>query len=950
MTPTPTLRRCLVITLAGALFVGVASATAQTIGATTGALNGRVTDKTGGVLPGVAVVASSPAMLGSRQTLTDTGGRYEIPAVPPGEYSLKFSLPGFDGKVRPGIQVTLGGTTTVDDVLDVAKQQEHVVVDGKSPVVDRSGTALAHSLGRRQLADLPASRTLNAIIDATPGMQLTRFEVGGGSAGLGSGFFAYGTIGLSQLTLEGILIVRIGPNGFTFDYGSFEHSSVSLGAHGPEWPFSGVVLQLVTKSGGNEPSGSVYVDAAPRAWQAFNIDGDQITRGLRGRNEVADHEVNRQWGARDANVDAGGAIRRDRLWWYVSARDQELSVRQVRFPIMPARTHITNLGGKATARVTGNSRLVLFGQASRNHQPTRVDGYELPMAAVNREQDSTSNQLAPGGVWKVEWNAYAGQKVYVELLGGQFLADRHERPNGTDPRREDSGDLSVVGGSRNWEERWRSSQVSASVSYLTTGRTGSHHLKLRGEYRHLLMEEEWHDGYAGGVLSVTQGGAPVSVYLFETPSKSVGGQHWYAASASDSWQLGGRLTLNIGARFDRYRVFFPAQRHPASRAGDREWDATLFPAVDNVADWNVVSPRLGLTHTVTSDGRTVVKLTYGKSWFPPGTELIFGANPNSRTWFKQYGWQDTNGNLYWDSGEEQEHDLRAQGGGARSESLDRHASLGFVREATARIEREIAPNTGLETGLIWREDRSRPFRQDATQPFDAFTRTVTVTDPGVNGVPGPRIVLYDLPAKRDPSYVVSNAPNDRNEYFTWEINARRRMHRGWSLVAGFSHTWVREFARGYFGQIVRANVYPLTPNDLINTAEGGRHEFRIWSARVFGTYEGPFGLRITPYLRHQSGQPYGRTFSVRTGLNIGSLTVLAEPIGTRRMDHVTLFDMRVEKGFVLGAGRRLSAFIDGFNLLNANPEQNINWGSAVFRRPLAVVPPRIARIGAKYDW
>ena len=200
--------------------------------------------------------------------------------------------------------------------------------------------------------------------------------------------------------------------------------------------------------------------------------------------------------------------------------------------------------------------------------------------------------------------------------------------------------------------------------------------------------------------------------------------------------------------------------------------------------------------------------------------------------------------------------------------------------------------------------------------------------------------------------MVRNVPDGRNAYLTWEIDARRRMHRGWSLVAGFSHTWVREFARGYFGQVVRANVYPLTPNDLINTAEGGRHEFRIWSARVFGTYEGPFGLRITPYLRHQSGQPYGRTFSVRTGLNIGSLTVLAEPIGTRRMDHVTLVDMRVEKAFVLGAGRRLSAFVDGFNLLNANPEQNINWtsGTGRFRQPLAVVPPRIARIGAKFDW
>ena len=51
------------------------------------------------------------------------------------------------------------------------------------------------------------------------------------------------------------------------------------------------------------------------------------------------------------------------------------------------------------------------------------------------------------------------------------------------------------------------------------------------------------------------------------------------------------------------------------------------------------------------------------------------------------------------------------------------------------------------------------------------------------------------------------------------------MHRRWSLVAGFSHTWVREHARGYFGQVVRANVYPLTPNDLIE--HGRRRTTRV---------------------------------------------------------------------------------------------------------------------------
>jgi hypothetical protein len=87
-----------------------------------------------------------------------------------------------------------------------------------------------------------------------------------------------------------------------------------------------------------------------------------------------------------------------------------------------------------------------------------------------------------------------------------------------------------------------------------------------------------------------------------------------------------------------------------------------------------------------------------------------------------------------------------------------------------------------------------------------------------------------------------------------------------------------------------------------------------------------------------------------TKLLCTSLRVLAEPIGTRRMDHITLFDARVEKTFSLGPGRRVAAFADVFNLLNANPEQNRNWSSVAFQYPIAIVPPRIARIGVKLAW
>jgi hypothetical protein len=85
--------------------------------------------------------------------------------------------------------------------------------------------------------------------------------------------------------------------------------------------------------------------------------------------------------------------------------------------------------------------------------------------------------------------------------------------------------------------------------------------------------------------------------------------------------------------------------------------------------------------------------------------------------------------------------------------------------------------------------------------------------------------------------------------------------------------------------------------------------------------------------------------------NYGNIRVLAEPIGTRRMDHITILDVRVEKGVPLGRHRRLAGFVDVFNLLNANPEQNTSWSSGPsFLRPLSIVSPRVARIGMKLEW
>src|ERR1043166_8531833 len=75
---------------------------------TTGSINGKVADTSGGVLPGVTVTATSPSMMGAQTSVTDSGGNYRFPGLPPGSYSLAYELPGFNTLKREGIEIAMG--------------------------------------------------------------------------------------------------------------------------------------------------------------------------------------------------------------------------------------------------------------------------------------------------------------------------------------------------------------------------------------------------------------------------------------------------------------------------------------------------------------------------------------------------------------------------------------------------------------------------------------------------------------------------------------------------------------------------------------------------------------------------------------------------------------------------------------------------------------------------
>jgi hypothetical protein len=402
--------------------------------------------------------------------------------------------------------------------------------------------------------------------------------------------------------------------------------------------------------------------------------------------------------------------------------------------------------------------------------------------------------------------------------------------------------------------------------------------------------------------------------------------------------------------YDRYRSYLPAQTGPP--IGPFNATQATFPEVSNLLTWNVAAPRLGLTYDLSGNGKTVLKFNYALYWWNPGTTAIDSlVNPNSPDWYRRYAWNDLNKDGIFENGEQGQ--LNSSSGGVGSTQLDPNLKDQRTREVATWFEHELLPNFGVHAGFIWRRIDQLYQSDNLNRPLSAFNVPVTVRDPGPDGTQaatGPQIQAFNLNPANLALPVVNflhNTPG-KDDFYNLEFSANKRMSNRWSLNASYAYRWNYDLSTGYFGQTLRVRQDIANPNDAINT-DNGRLDFGLWSAKINGSIEGPMGLRITPAVRLQSGQPYARTFLVT--MNYGSQRFLAEPIGAHQQDNIVLVDTRVEKVFKIAKSRSISAFIDGYNLSNINAAQNINWGSgSTYQLPTTIVPPRLFRFGAKLDW
>ncbi len=922
---------------------------AQTVGATTGAINGKVTDPSDAVLPGVTVAISAPQMQGSQTAITNEEGSYRFPGIPPGTYRVQYELPGFATVVRGGIRVTLGFTATLNVTMQVSSVEETVTVTGDSPVVDVTSTKTSTNYDFRELASIPSARDMWAILAESPAITMARIDVGGSAAGTQSGYRTYDARGgQNRVMIDGLVTTEgDGAIGVYVDYGAFEEVTAGTAGHGADMGQPGVQTQMMIKSGGNEYHGSLYGDYQNSSLQATNITDEQVSRGAR------DKDVNRMEVYYDFNADAGGYIKKDALWWYGSFREFDTEVNEPRFPVRPHQTRLRHFSGKVTYSLAGNNKIIGSMMRTLKIQPTRLDARRANNP-INLTEESTQHQRHWAWVYKGEWNKVVSDSTFAEVRGGQFGYDWPLIPNtNVGSRIEDLSNSIVSGPNLNRFQARRRDQVLGSVSYFKDGLAGSHDFKFGGEVFHETFTEEFMpDSYGNLSVSYLRNGTPSEVDLLD-PGRIDATLMTYSLFANDTWRVNNRLTLTPGLRFDRFINSLPEQEHPAGR-----FSATpiTFAAVDDLVSWNLVGPRIGITYDLSGSGRTVLKFNYGQYWWNPSNDISTPANPNRSPWFRRYSWSDVNRNGVWDEGEQVGSPLMTQGGVA-SAVVDPDLEDTYTREFSTWFERELAANFGVRTGFVVRQIRNQRANVDANRPFSAFDTPASFADPGPDGVAGnaddgPRINGFNLNASRlglPTLTTVANVPGANGDYYTLEVSANRRMAGRWSLRASFSHTWNYDHATIYAGNTVRQYALPYTPNDLINTdREDGAFHFTNWTAKLMSTIEAPYGIRLTPMLRHQSGDQLGRI--VQVGFNYGTQPVLSEPLNANRLDHTTLWDLRAEKVFRF-AGRSVSGFVDLYNITNSNAEfRQIYVSGSSFGFPTTIISPRIVRFGGKVDW
>ncbi len=933
--------------------VAVALATAV-LAQTTGGVVGLVSDDSGAVLPGVTVEARSPSLQGVRVAATDQTGNYHFRFLPPGEYTLTFTLQGFATETRKGVVVSLGRDASLDATMH-ARFAEQVVVSGEAPAVDTTSTTLGTDLTSRAIEALPTGRNYSAVVQVAPGTSSDANPENGSQ----STITVYGSSGAeNSFLIDGVNTTNLeyGFQGKNLNYEFIQEIDVKTGGYEAEYGRStGGIISVITKSGGNDFHGDAFGYRDQNSWQRS------------AKPVVSTGGTATGFTKEDYGLDLGGYFVKDRLWFF-AAYDRVTNTTEVcqafdGFGNCLQSTRANdrrNLGSaKLTLRVAENQSLVatFFRDPQTDTGAINDANHHLngdPLTYEGR-QDFGGNDygLRYEGIFGTNWTATA-------------QVARHEERNSVGPATAAGDVVEYLDAANNFfqtggfgliqEKNFKRTFYGGSLSRFLP----DHELKLGVEYE--KDEADVMKRMSGGqqitvVPNTVHPDMPIySHFYWTTPGATEDAQGrpldapLSALSASpshkittaylqDKWTVSPRVTIDIGVRWDRQQII----------------DAAQVTQIDLKKD---LAPRVGFVWDPSGDHKSKVFGSYGRYYEEIPMDLVIRSFSYERQ-PQVINYSPTD--ITPDPNAEADYGTISKILGGFTEPADPNIKGQYLDEYILGAEKEVMPDVAVGVKGIYRS-----YGRVIEDFLCASDGTYCIGNPG----DGIMKQIYGLDYT-----TLYPAPRPVRIFRGLQIDVTKRFSNNWQMMASYLLSKLEGNYDGEYAPFTNVGADPnisaaydyfdffTNGTDLSRITNRGllsndrRHQFK-----VSGVYFTPWKLSIGFSAYYRTGTPLSRMGA--SDSYSGRYEYFLTQRGTEGRTPAD-YEADVHLGYPIQVGpAAINVLLDVFNILNAQrpilldqrwdfqqadntspTPTNPNYGQAVLR-----TPPTSVRLGVRVSF
>ncbi|MCI0618477.1 TonB-dependent receptor [bacterium] len=946
----------------------------------TGSIYGKAVDDKGAPLPGVTITLESNEIPTQTATSGPSGG-FRFANLPPGVYSVNFSIEGFTEVRQEEVRVSTGSQVQLEITMKPSLAEEFTVI-GETPVVDTKKTGTSDTFSREYLEEVPSARDPWTIIDQTTGVDMDRYNVAGSESGQQAVFIARGgTDDNTVYNYDGVNATDPGAMGASptyFDFDAFEELQISTGGNDASAPNGGVVVNIVTKRAGNKWEGNASYFYSGDSLQGDNTPDELAAIGAKS---------NRLDEVKDYGFDVGGPIIKDKLFAWGAYRKNEIGL--ITTANTADLTELEDFNFKANMN-WNTSNESQFGYFKGEKTKSGRAAISIAIQAPETLWDQGGTDTITPGIWTGQHTFIPNDHTIVTGRYGYIGLGFTLVPKG-------GKDIPMVylASIPRWEDtifyvkpidRPAHDFVVDANYFKENVIGGDHEFKFGFEYKTAKLHT--FSSYGNGVFVVDYN---QTVPQGPFTSGIVYAQHYLDGRAkldrasfyvTDTFRKN-RLTLNLGLRFDHQTGENLASSIPGIPGFESIVGPLEFPGNDPGITFNDLSPRIGATYDVTGDGKTIIRGNFAKYYDALNNAFITYLNPT----FVYNGAILSYTNLDGDRVVDPNEITSAPGyyGGLNGPIFDLNAF-----QDSRKIDSDLKNGSAYEYIVGFERQLMQDLSVGATYTHRDYRDTISIVSNGVSAadfVPGgvftANTVLgsFNVPffvygGVDDGDQLLTNANDYKTKYDGVDITVRKRMSNNFLVNGGLT---LQKQKANYDGGDslafyiadggLNGQVFPFDPTNLpfLNdqayafapggSGKSGVYPYSEWQLKLSGVYQFPWDISAGAYARYQQGYPYVlfatiREDSLAPSLGTTNHLILVEPFGSRRFENIFTLDLQFEKGIDFGNYGRLAVSANLFNVTNTNTviRRLRSVTSSQLNRIDELISPRALRLGVRYSF